>query len=155
MRTFVLTLAAIVGLVSLPAHADHHSHPHTVVSFGFGYGYPAYPYGFYRPYYGYGYGPGYGPWYGYPTVGVGVGVTPHSDRTEQKSGGNQQAFKMYVYPAAGQSESQMAEDRYQCHVWATGQSGYDPTLGTGKREDADGYTRAFTACMEGRSYVVK
>ena len=73
MRTFILALAAIVGLISLPAYADHHSHPHTVVSFGFGYGYPAYPYGFYRPYYGYGYGPGYGPWYGYPSIGVGEG----------------------------------------------------------------------------------
>ncbi|HZF27991.1 MAG TPA: hypothetical protein VE907_02640 [Gammaproteobacteria bacterium] len=154
MRTFILAMAAIVGLVSLPAYADHHGHSHTVVSFGFGYGYPGYgspwyPYGgFYRPY-------GYGPWYGYPTIGVGVGVTPHSDRTEAKSGGEQGALKMYVYPSAGQSESRMAEDRYQCHVWASGQSGYDPTLGTGKREDAGNYTRAFTACMEGRNYVVK
>jgi hypothetical protein len=124
------------------------------VSFGFGYGYPGYGYpyypygGFYRPY-------GYGPWYGYPTIGVGVGVTPRSGHSEEKSGGEQGALKMYVYPSAGQSESQMAEDRYQCHVWAAGQSGYDPTLGTGKREDADGYTRAFTACMQGRNYVVK
>ncbi|HEX5046473.1 MAG TPA: hypothetical protein VFX89_05075 [Gammaproteobacteria bacterium] len=149
MRTLILAMAAIVGLISLPAHADHHSH--TVVSFGFGYGYPApYPYGFYRPYYG------YGPWYGYPTIGVGVGVAPRPGRSEEKSsGGGQQALKLYVYPSAGQSESQMAEDRYQCHVWAAGQSGYDPTLGTGKREDADGYTRAFTACMQGRNYVVK
>ena len=152
MRTFVLAMAAVVGLMSLPAHADHH----TVVSFGFGYGYPypaPYPYGFYRPYYG------YGPWYGYPTIGIGVGVAPHpghSHGDEQSSGGQQQqALKMYIYPAAGQSESQMAEDRYQCHVWAAGQSGYDPTQGTGKREDAEGYTRAFTACMEGRNYVVK
>jgi len=144
-------MAAIVGLTSLPAHADHHTH--AVVSFGFGYPYPApYPYGFYRPYYG------YGPWYGYPTIGIGVGVAPHSGHSEERSSGGQQpqqAFKMYVYPAAGQSETQMAEDRYQCHVWAAGQSGYDPTLGTGKREDADGYTRAFTACMQGRNYVVK
>jgi hypothetical protein len=154
MRTFILAVAAIVGLISLPARADH---SHAVVSFGFGYGYPAYPvgpypYGFYRPYYP------YGPWYGYPTVGIGVGVTPHvGGHSEEKSGGGgqQQALKMYVYPAAGQSESQMSEDRYQCHVWAAGQSGYDPTLGTGKREDADGYTRAFTACMQGRNYVVK
>ena len=152
MRTFILVMAAIVGLISLPAHADHHSH--TVVSFGFGYGYPypaPYPYGFYRPYYG------YGPWYGYPTIGIGVGVAPHADHHEEQSSGGQQqqALKLYVYPSAGQSEAQMAEDRYQCHVWAAGQSGYDPTLGTGKREDADGYTRAFTACMQGRNYVVK
>jgi hypothetical protein len=148
MRTFILVLAAVVGigLVSAPAHADHR---HTSVSFGIGYGAP-YPYGFYRPWPYY----GYGPWYGYPTGGVGVGVSPRSKRVEEKSG-EPQALKMYVYPAGGQSEPQMAEDRYQCHVWAADQSGYDPTLGTGKRADADNYTRAFTACMEGRNYVVK
>jgi hypothetical protein len=64
-------------------------------------------------------------------------------------------MKLYVYPAAGQSEAQTADDRYQCHVWAANQSGHDPTLGAGSREDAEGYTRAFTACMEGRSYVVR
>ena len=146
MRTFILALTAVVGigLVSAPAHADHR---HTIVSFSIGYGAP-YPYGFYRPwpYYGYGYG------YGYPAVGV--GVSPRTKRVQEKPG-EQQALKMYVYPAGGQSESQMAEDRYQCHVWAADQSGYDPTLGAGKRADADNYTRAFTACMEGRNYVVK
>jgi hypothetical protein len=60
-----------------------------------------------------------------------------------------------VYPAAGQSESQTADDRYQCHGWAADASGHDPTLGAGSREDAESYTRAFTACMEGRDYVVK
>ena len=141
MRTLILVMAAIVGLISLPAHADHRHR--TVVSVGVGYGYPWYPYGYYRPW----------PWYGYPTVGV--EVRPRSERAEQRSGGEQKTLKMYVYPAAGQSESQMSEDRYQCHVWAADQSGYDPTLGTGKRDDADNYTRAFTACMEGRNYVVK
>ena len=74
---------------------------------------------------------------------------------DDQSNGQQHGFKLYVYPAAGQSEAQTSEDRYQCHVWATNQSGYDPTLGAGKREDAEGYTRAFTACMQGRNYVVK
>ena len=91
-----------------------------------------------------------------PTFGFGVTVAPHAhEQQSQPSGGQQQGFKMYVYPAAGQSDAQLSEDRYQCHVWATNQSGYDPTQGAGKREDAEGYTRAFTACMEGRNYVVK
>ena len=38
---------------------------------------------------------------------------------------------------------------------AADESGYDPTNGAGDRDDADSYTRAFTACMEGRNYVVK
>jgi hypothetical protein len=67
----------------------------------------------------------------------------------------QRALKLYVYPAAGQSDAQTADDRYECHSWAADQSGHDPTLGAGSRSDAEDYTRAFTACMEGRSYVVK
>jgi len=95
---------------------------------------------------------------GVPTFGFGVTVAPqpHShEQPSQQSSGQQQGIKMYVYPAAGQSEAQTSEDRYQCHVWATNQSGYDPTMGAGKREDAEGYSRAFSACMAGRNYVVR
>ena len=151
MRALILAVAAVAALISLPASADHkYSGPRTVVSFGYSYGYP-YGYGAYSPYYS----PWYSPWFG-PAFGVGVQVGPRygapAERTEPAE---QRALKMYVYPAAGQSDAQTAEDRYQCHVWAADQSGYDPTLGAGKREDAEGYTRAFTACMQGRNYVVK
>ena len=78
--------------------------------------------------------------------------TPPARAAEREQ---QRALKLYVYPAAGQSEAQTSEDRYQCHVWAADQSGHDPTLGAGSRDDAESYTRAFTACMEGRNYVVK
>jgi hypothetical protein len=153
MRASILALAAIAALVSLPASADHHHggyYPRSYVSFGYGY-----PFG-YGLGYGYGYRPYYSPWYGYgPSFGVGVQVSPRPAARTERSGGEQRALKMYVYPAAGQTEAQTAEDRYQCHVWAADQSGYDPTLGAGNRDDAEGYTRAFTACMQGRNYVVK
>ncbi len=32
-----------------------------------------------------------------------------------------------VYPARGQSPEQVARDRYDCHVWAVQQSGFDPS----------------------------
>jgi hypothetical protein len=32
-----------------------------------------------------------------------------------------------IYPAKGQSAKQQDQDRYECHTWARGQSGYDPT----------------------------
>jgi hypothetical protein len=32
-----------------------------------------------------------------------------------------------VYPAKGQSPDQLERDRYDCHVWAVQQSGYDPS----------------------------
>jgi len=32
-----------------------------------------------------------------------------------------------IYPAKGQSAKQLDQDRYECHTWARGQSGFDPT----------------------------
>ena len=143
MRALLIAVVGAAALFSLPAEAGHwHVWPY----FGFSYGAGPYPY--------YGYGP-----YG-PRVGVGVhvgGAYPvhPSPAPPAAPPAAQGALKLYVYPAAGQSEAQTADDRYQCHVWAAGQSGYDPTLGAGSRDEAEGYTRAFTACMEGRNYVVK
>ena len=152
MRALLLAMVGAASLVSLPARADHRHHNYSRPYVGFSYGY-------YSPYYPWGYGyydPFYSPFWG-PRVGVGVGV--HVDRDRERGRVTEkaepQALKLYVYPSAGQSEAQLKEDRYQCHVWAADQSGYDPTLGTRRRQDADDYTRAFTACMEGRNYVVK
>jgi hypothetical protein len=160
MRASILATASVAALLSLPAQADHRHYPtahypQTSVSFSFGY-----PFGYYG---GFGYRPwGYGFYpYGWgPSYGIGVGVHVGSGYSTRKAstapaGGEQRALKMYVYPAAGQTEAQTSEDRYQCHVWAADESDFDPTLGAGSREDADNYSRAFTACMEARNYVVK
>ena len=34
---------------------------------------------------------------------------------------------LYVYPKNGQSQEQQKKDRYECHMWAVQQTGYDPT----------------------------
>lgn len=34
--------------------------------------------------------------------------------------------QVYFYPAAGQSSAQQDRDRYECHVWAVNQTGFDP-----------------------------
>jgi hypothetical protein len=134
---------AITGLPGAVSRADD-AHVSTSVHFGFGYGYPGY--------YGHGY---YGP-YIYPSFHYGFGIWPRYQRTyTTREQGQVRAQRLYVYPAAGQSEARMAEDRYQCHVWAVDATDYDPTLGAGTAAEAEGYGRAFTACMEGRSYVVK
>lgn len=147
MRAWVLAAAAAAAMASLPAHAGHRHHRHHFgPTFSVSYGHPFH--GFYRPY----------PFWG-PTFGVGVHVGTRFParrvRTERVEDGEQGALRLFVYPAAGQSEAQTAEDRYQCHVWAADASDHDPTLGAGRRADAENYTRAFTACMEGRDYVVK
>jgi hypothetical protein len=68
---------------------------------------------------------------------------------------------LFIYPKNGQSEQQQAQDRYECHSWASSQTGFDPTQPAGgvpesqaqtKRDD---YQRAMTACLEARGYSVK
>jgi YMGG-like Gly-zipper len=34
---------------------------------------------------------------------------------------------MYIYPALGQTSEQQRQDRYECHVWASEQTGFDPS----------------------------
>jgi hypothetical protein len=35
--------------------------------------------------------------------------------------------EVFVYPTAGQSPVQLERDRYECHMWAVKQSGFDPS----------------------------
>ena len=37
------------------------------------------------------------------------------------------ATQIVVYPAKGQRPEQLERDRYECHVWAVQQSGFDPS----------------------------
>lgn len=69
--------------------------------------------------------------------------------------------QLFVYPKQGQSEEQMAKDRYECHRWGSDQTGFDPTQPGGevaegqyanKRAD---YLRAMKACLEARGYSVQ
>ncbi len=69
--------------------------------------------------------------------------------------------QLYVYPRNGQNEQQQANDRYECHRWATSQTGFDPTMPQAgitrddfSRKNAD-YRRAISACLDGRGYTVK
>jgi hypothetical protein len=76
---------------------------------------------------------------------------PTDDSTESK---------LFIYPRKGQSETQQANDRYECHKWAVSQTNYDPTNISGipadqimqKRSD---YQRAMAACLDSRGYTAK
>ena len=37
--------------------------------------------------------------------------------------------QMIIYPAQGQSPEQQKQDEFECHDWAVGQTGFDPTQG--------------------------
>lgn len=68
---------------------------------------------------------------------------------------------VFIYPKNGQSDQQQATDKYECHKWASQQSGFDPTQsGGGVPADQNAsahsqYNRAMGACLEGRGYSVK
>jgi len=69
--------------------------------------------------------------------------------------------QLYIYPKNGQSEAQQAQDRYECHTWAKGQTGFDPTQPDGGVSfDENGpkrsqYHRAMVACLSARGYSVR
>ena len=67
----------------------------------------------------------------------------------------------YMYPRNGQGEERQARDRYECHRWAAGQTGFDPTLSQGgvpaSQTDSrrSEYLRAISACLDGRGYTLR
>jgi len=76
-------------------------------------------------------------------------------------GSHPEGEDIYVYPQSGQSPDQQANDRYECHKWASSQTGFDPTqAGGGVAPEqtvakGDDYKRAIRACLEGRGYSVR
>jgi hypothetical protein len=66
---------------------------------------------------------------------------------------------LIIYPKNGQSKDQQSADQYECHNWAKGQTGFDPTQpggGTSGNPDVNrsNYNRAMSACLQGRGYQV-
>ncbi len=59
---------------------------------------------------------------------------------------------IFVYPQRGQSAEQVDMDRFECHLWAVEQSGFDPSRDAG---NSSSYRRASSACLAGRGYTVR
>ncbi|HEY9194364.1 MAG TPA: DUF6515 family protein [Methyloversatilis sp.] len=68
---------------------------------------------------------------------------------------------LFIYPKMKQSAEQQATDRFECHEWASGQTGYDPTRVSGgvppsqAESSRAAYLRAMSACLEARGYTVR
>jgi hypothetical protein len=92
------------------------------------------------------------------SVGQYETVAPPPEVQNQVAAQDPVGTDLIAYPKNGQTADQQSKDKYECHRWATTQSGFDPTQGataaasTGKRTD---YMRAQAACLEGRGYSVK
>lgn len=67
------------------------------------------------------------------------------------------ATDLIAYPKNGQSPEQLGKDKFECHRWAVGQTGFDPTQpgGGSAPGNRSNYLRAQAACLEGRGYSVK
>ena len=91
--------------------------------------------------------------------GVAEGAAPPPSAAQPGDTGGRGAMSLFVYPKNGQSQQQTDNDRYQCHEWAVGQTGYDPTNTANDRQAStatpQNYKRAVTACLEARGYSVK
>ncbi|MBV8909866.1 MAG: hypothetical protein JOZ89_03800 [Gammaproteobacteria bacterium] len=67
----------------------------------------------------------------------------------------------YIYPQSGQTDEQQSNDKFECHKWASSQSGFDPTQSLGGvspdqvAASRANYQRAMRACLEGRGYSVR
>ncbi|HVY63817.1 MAG TPA: DUF6515 family protein [Gammaproteobacteria bacterium] len=72
-----------------------------------------------------------------------------ADASEAGSG------EIFVYPKEGQTDEQRDRDRYDCHLWAVNQTGFDPSAGVADTGKSGDYRRALAACLEGRGYTVK
>ncbi|PIP09098.1 MAG: hypothetical protein COX51_00540 [Syntrophobacteraceae bacterium CG23_combo_of_CG06-09_8_20_14_all_50_8] len=113
---------------------------------------PYYPPYYYEPYYY------YKPYYAAPPVVIQEQAQVPSQTTTPASAS---AERIFIYPRQGQTEKQQATDRYECHRWAVGQTGYDPTQPPAGLPEAQlskkrgDYQRAQAACLGGRGYTVK
>ena len=89
------------------------------------------------------------------------GPSPVPPAGGQMSGGQMPGEQMFIYPKQGQNEKKQADDRYECHRWAVGQTGYDPTKPVVGMPEAQtlqkyaDYKRAMGACLEARGYTVR
>jgi hypothetical protein len=70
--------------------------------------------------------------------------------------------RIFIYPRQGQTQEKLEMDRNDCHNWALGQTGYDPTKPPPSDmspvqigQNSVDYQRALGACLDGRGYTVR
>jgi hypothetical protein len=85
-------------------------------------------------------------------------VDPPENADAPSAPPNSAQMDLIIYPKNGQSKEQQAADQYECHNWAKGQTGFDPTQFGGGPGDSDAnrsnYNRAMSACLQARGYQV-
>ena len=92
-----------------------------------------------------------------PAVGQYQTVAPPAQFVNQAAAQTSAPPDLIACPKNGQSQEQLGKDRFECHRWAVGQTGFDPTQAGGGAAPGNrsNYMRAQAACLEGRGYSVK
>jgi hypothetical protein len=86
-------------------------------------------------------------------------VDPPDDADTPSSPPESAQGDLIIYPKNGQSKEQQAADQFECHNWAKGQTGFDPTQSDGGASgnpdvNRSNYNRAMSACLQARGYQV-
>jgi len=90
-----------------------------------------------------------------------VVVQPPANADQPAAAPGRMQDDLIVYPKNGQSKEQQAADDWECHSWAKGQTGFDPTQPNGGAAPGNvdrtraSYNRAKSACLQARGYEVK
>ncbi len=97
------------------------------------------------------------PTYYYPPPPAYYNPPPDEGNQATPSGG-----QLFIYPHQGQSQEKQMTDRNECHSWAVGQTGYDPSkpppdnmLGNQITQMSANYLRAMGACLDARGYSMR
>jgi len=93
----------------------------------------------------------------YETVAPPAGIPNQGGVAAQGPAQAAGASDLIAYPKNGQTPEQSGKDKFECHQWAVGQTGFDPTQpgGGAAPGNRSNYLRAQAACLEGRGYSVK
>jgi hypothetical protein len=86
-------------------------------------------------------------------------VDPPDDADSPSPAPDNAQQDLIIYPKNGQSKDQQAADQFECHNWAKGQTGFDPTQPGGGQPggsamNRSNYDRAMSACLQARGYQV-
>jgi hypothetical protein len=63
--------------------------------------------------------------------------------------------ELCIYAAEGQPDEQRGRDRYDCYLWASDQTDFDPSQTNQNSELASDCRQAISVCLEGCGYTVK
>lgn len=158
------TSAEAAGHKKEHGYHDNHYRRHS----NYRYRYPRrHAYRHHSYYWGFGY-PGYNVWHNHWPVGVHLDLRDRPRHRSERdhvvvtSADYQEPVEtvatrseVFVYPREGQSDEQRSQDRFECHLWARDQTGFDPSQASTNFNMAPDYNRAIAACLEGRGYTVK